>query len=218
MRCPDCAAEVSALREYCPGCGSPTDPLVRERLRARAAGGRSPEELKSNRKTVLIAGAGLVALLAVAGRLSLPGIPLHISRHHTAPKGPVETDAEQIYRAYHEDSDAAAKRFGGREMLVTGEFLRIVPDGYGSTDLRLKTSNPDSPLGVDLADAAVADAKLLRPGQQVTVSCRGIAGSGDDRWLQNCAIQPEDGATPSSSAAPPPSVAPPGPPGPPAKL
>src|SRR5205823_5991278 len=149
-------------------------------------------------------------LLADGGRLSWPTIPQHISRHHTPPKGPVVTDAEQIYRAYHDDPDGAAKRFGGRELMVTGEFLRIVPDGYGSTDLRLKTSNPDSPLGVDLADAAVAEAGLLRPGQQVTVSCRNMAGSGDDRWLQNCAIQPEDGA----GAAPASSVAPPAPPGP----
>ena len=202
VRCPDCAVEVNPLREYCHSCGSPMDPAVRERLRARA-GGRSPEELKSNRKTVLIACAGIAALLAIGGRLSWPGIPLHISTHSER-KGPIVTDAEQIYRAYHADPDGAAKRFGGRELMVTGEFLRIVPDGYGSTDLRLKTSNPDSPLGVDLADAAVADAKQLRPGQQVTVSCRSMAGSGDDRWLQNCAIQPEggDGAAPPSSVAP----------------
>jgi hypothetical protein len=204
VRCPDCAAEVNPLREYCPGCGSPTDPAVRERLRSRAAGGRSPDELKSNRKTVLIACAAIAAALAIGGRLSWPGIPLHISTHSPR-KGPVVTDAEQIYRAYHDDPDGAARRFGGRELMVSGEFLRIVPDGYGSIDMRLKTSNPDSPLGADLADAAVADAKQLRPGQQVTVSCRGMAGSGDDRWLQNCAIQPEGGgdATAPSSVAPP---------------
>ena len=95
-------------------------------------------------------------------------------------------DASFLYvlpdRAYHDDPDGAAKRFGGRELMVTGEFLRIVPDGYGSTDLRLKTSNPDSPLGVDLADAAIADAKQLRPGQQVTVSCRAMAGISEIPW------------------------------------
>ena len=42
-------------------------------------------------------------------------------------------------------------RFADREMVVTGEFLRIVPDGYGSLDMRLKTSNPEAPLGIDLA-------------------------------------------------------------------
>src|SRR5437763_6782665 len=107
VRCPNCAVEVNPLREYCHSCGSPTDPDVRERLRARA-GGRSPEELKSNRKTVLIACA-TIAALAVAGRLSWPGIlPIHISSH-SHHKGPVVTDAEQIYRAYHADPDAAAK-------------------------------------------------------------------------------------------------------------
>jgi len=131
---------------------------------------------------------------------------------HAPRKGPVVTDAEQIYRAYRADPDAAAKRFGGRELMVTGEFLRIVPDGYGSIDMRLRTPNPDAPLGVDLANAAIEDAKQLRPGQQVTVSCQRMAGSGDDRWLQNCAIQPEDGA----GAAPPSSVASPPPPSPPA--
>jgi hypothetical protein len=211
VRCPNCAVEVNPLREYCHSCGSPTDPDVRERLRARADG-RSPDELKSNRKTVLIACAAIAAALAIGGRLSLPVIPIHIGMHAER-KGPVVTDAEQIYRAYHEDPDGAARRFGGREMMVSGEFLRIVPDGYGSIDMRLKTSNPDSPLGADLADAAVADAKQLRPGQQVTVSCRGTAGSGDDRWLQNCAIQPEggDGAAQPSSIAPPPPPSPPAP-------
>src|SRR5205823_9554967 len=36
VRCPNCAVEVNPLREYCHSCGSPTDPAVRERLRARA--------------------------------------------------------------------------------------------------------------------------------------------------------------------------------------
>ena len=208
MRRVECGADVPPLREFCPKCGSPTDPGLRE-SRLRGRGGRPDDELKRNRKTVLIACAGIAALLVVSGRLSWPGIPLHFSTHEPR-KGPVVTDADQIYRAYHDDADAAAKRFRGREMVVSGEFLRIVPDGYGSIDMRLKTSNPDSPLGADLADEAVADAKQLRPGQQVTVSCRGMAGSGDDRWLQNCAIQPEGGS--SAAPAPPASRSPPGPP------
>src|SRR5947209_4692925 len=91
VRCPNCAVEVNPLREYCHSCGSPTDPDVRERLRARA-GGRSPEELKSNRKTVLIACAAIAAALAIGGRLSFPGIPIHIGTH-SARKGPILTDA-----------------------------------------------------------------------------------------------------------------------------
>ncbi|HVU30677.1 MAG TPA: hypothetical protein VHE36_09770 [Sphingomicrobium sp.] len=121
-------------------------------------------------------------------------------------KGPVVTNADELVRAYAEDSAAADKRFGGREIMVTGEFLRIVPDGYGSIDMRLKTSNPDSPLGVDVTDAAIDDAKRLRPGQEVTVSCRQVAGSENDRWLQDCAIQPGadvDAPSPPSPPSPP---------------
>ena len=70
------------------------------------------------------------------------------------------------------DPRAAAGRFDNREMVVSGEFLRIVPDGYGSLDLRLKTSNPDEQLGIDVAQLAIEDAKQLRPGQRVTVSCQ----------------------------------------------
>ena len=93
-------------------------------------------------------------------------------------------EAQQVYDAYREDAEAAAKRFAGREMVVSGEFLRIVPDGYGSLDMRLKTSNPEAPLGVDLAGIAIDDAKKLSPGQRVTVSCQGMGGGGDDPWVR----------------------------------
>jgi hypothetical protein len=126
----------------------------------------------------------------------------------------VVANAEDLARAYSEDSTGAAKRFGGREIMVRGEFLRIVPDGYGSIDVRLKTSNPEFPLGVDVASASVDDAKLLRPGQEVAVSCRRVAGSGNDPWLQDCAIQSaaDIGSTPPVPA-PPSAPAPPAAPG-----
>jgi hypothetical protein len=202
---------VNVLREFCPQCGASMHSPAAERERRPAGpGGQPPEELQRNRKTVLIACAAIAAALAVAGKLSWPGIPVHISTHEPR-RGPVVTDTEQIYRAYHDDPEGAARRFGGREMVVSGEFLRIVPDGYGSIDLRLKTSNPDSPLGVDVTGAAIDDAKRLRPGQRVTVSCRGMAGSGDDRWLRECAIQDSDAAAPTPLAAPPaPTPPPPG--------
>jgi hypothetical protein len=152
------------------------------------SGSRSPEELKRNRKTVLIACVAITGMLAVAGRLHWSIPPVHINLHEP-PKGPVVTNADNLARAYSQDPTRAQKKFGGREIMVIGEFLRIVPDGYGSIDMRLKTVNPNFPLGVDVANASVDDAKLLRPGQQVTVSCRRVAGSGNDRWLQDCAIQ-----------------------------
>src|SRR5262249_40349539 len=154
-----------------------------------APDGRSTEELKRNRKTVLIACAAIAGMLAVAGKLSWHIPPVHIDIHEPH-KGPVVTDADTLYRAYRDDPDTAERRFGGRESQASGEFLRIVPDGYGSIDMRLKTSNPDAPLGIDLVSESVDDAKLLRPGQQVTVSCRSVARTGDERWLRDCAIQP----------------------------
>ena len=202
MRCAECGADISVLREFCPGCGAPTDPGLRE-ARARRSGERSPQELKRNRKTVLIACAGIAALLAVSGKLHVPmrhGV--HVDFNDT-PKGPVVTTAVDLAHAFAQDSAAAEKRFGGREIAVSGEFLRIVPDGYGSIDMRLKTSNPDFPLGVDVADASVDDAKHLQPGQQLTVSCRRVAGTGNDPWLQDCAIEARDGPAAPSPPTPP---------------
>ena len=205
MRCPECAADVPPLREFCPNCGTATDKGLRE-SRLRGPSGRSPEELKRNRKTVLIGAGALLLALGVGGRLSFPATVIHLGSHDRS-RGPVTIEAEQVYQAYHDDAHAAARRFRRREMVVSGEFMRLVPDGYGSLDMRLKTSNPDSPLGVDLVQLAIADAKQLRPGQRVTVSCHRITGRGDDRWLQDCAIQPTAGK-PAAPTPPAPPVAP----------
>ena len=207
MRCPECAADVPLLREFCPNCGTPTDPGLRESLH-RGPGERSKDELKRNRRTVLIGAAALLLALGVAGRFSWPGRIIHIESHHRdGPKGPVTIEADQLYQAYRDDPDAAAKRFGGREMVVSGEFIRIVPDGWGSLDLRLKTSNPERPLGIDVVQLALDDAKKLRPGQRVTVSCQHMGSGGDVLWVQDCAIQPTNGGSPAPS--PPTSPSPP---------
>jgi hypothetical protein len=209
VRCPECAADVPPLREFCPKCGAATDPGLRQSLH-RGPGGRSPEELKRNRKTVLIGAAALLLALGVAGKFSWPARIIHIESHHRdGPKGPVTIDADQLYQAYRDDPDGAAKRFGGREMVVSGEFIRIVPDGWGSLDLRLKTSNPEKPLGIDVAQLALDDAKKLRPGQRVTVSCQHMGSGGDVLWVQDCAIQAEGG-----DGAQPPAPTPPAPPPP----
>ena len=210
MRCPECAADVPPLREFCPNCGAATDPRLRERLQNRP-GTRPPEELKRNRKTVLIGAAALLLALGIGGRLSWPGHIIHVeSRDRHEPKGPVSIEADQLYRAYRDDPDSAAKRFGDREMVVSGEFIRIVPDGWGSLDLRLKTSNPERPLGIDVAQLALDDAKKLRPGQRVTVSCQRMGTGGDVLWVRDCAIQPTAGG--SAAPAPPASPSPPAPP------
>jgi hypothetical protein len=198
------------LREFCPKCGTATDPGLRESL-LRGRSGRPIEEQRRNRKTLLIGGAAILLALGVAGRLSLPGPPISIDfDDRDRPRGPVTIGAEQLYQAYRDDPDAAAKRFDGREMEVSGEFIRIVPDGYGSLDLRLKTSNPEEPLGIDVAQLALEDAKQLRPGQRVTVSCQQMGSGGDELWVQDCAIQP----TGAGPAAPSPPTSPPPPPPP----
>jgi hypothetical protein len=69
----------------------------------------------------------------------------------------------------------------------------------------LKTSDPEEPLGIDVTQLAIEDAKQLLPGQRVTVSCQGMGGAGDELWVRDCAIQFEGPAAPlPSNASPPP--------------
>ena len=182
------------------------DPGIRGSLlggrRDRPADGR-----KGIRKAVVIGGGAILLALGVAGQFTPPwsGPMFQIDSDEPArPRGPVTIEADELQRAYQDDSDAAAERFDGREMVVSGEFLRIVPDGYGSLDLRLKTSNPEEPLGIDVAQLAIEDAKQLRPGQQVTVSCQRMGQGGDELWVQDCAIQFEGDVVPPSSEPSPP--------------
>jgi len=210
VKCPECAADVNVLREFCPSCGAV---LHRDSPARRPASpsGRPSDQLNDNRKKLLIGGGAILLGLAALGKLSLPGIPIHVNIDNDR-KGPALVEAQQIYEAYRDDERSAEKRFADREMVVTGEFLRIVPDGYGSLDMRLKTSNPEAPLGIDLAGIAIDDAKKLRPGQRVTVSCQGMGGGGDDPWVRDCAIQSAADA-PSGVPTPPAPPAPPAPPG-----
>ena len=199
VRCPECTAEVPAFREFCPQCGAATS---RSRPGPDRPSERSDEELKRNRKTVLIIGAVLLVTAGIAG--NGPWFSnIHFDRDDR-PRGPVTIEAAQLYDAYRDDAQAASKRFEGREMVVSGEFVRIVPDGNGNPDLRLKTSNPELPLGADLAQIAHAEAAQLKPGQTVTVSCQRITGSEDERWLQNCAIQAVKVVSPPAAPSAPP--------------
>lgn len=185
---------------------------LRESL-SRGRGGRPVEEQKSNRKTLLIGGAAILLALGVSGNLSWPdwaGPTIQIDSDDR-PRGPVTIEADQLYQAYRDDPEAAAKRFGGREMVVSGEFVRIVPDGYGSLDLRLKTSDPDAQLGIDVTQLAIEDAKRLTPGQRVTVSCQGMGEGADELWVRDCAIQLGGEAAPTPPEAPEPPVEPPAP-------
>ena len=216
MRCPNCAAEISPLRDNCPHCGASTD-RVFDKLERRGEAGRSPQELARNRKTVLWVGGGVLLFALAMGnvhrvgrRVSLGPGAIHIDSRNE-PREPVTIGAAQLFEAYRTDSDAADRRFGDREMVVTGTFVRTVPDGYGSIDMRLKTDHPDLPLGIDLDSHSVDAATKLEAGQTVTVSCRKVAGWGDNPWLQDCVIQPagpDDAAKPAAPAPPGPPKAP----------
>jgi hypothetical protein len=206
---------VDPLREYCPRCGTRTKSSLSQERPLRAAGERSPAELQRNRKTVLIVAGGIAAMLVVFKGLPWAGHGIHIDIDDDDRKGAVVTTANDFAKAFADDPAAAEKKFRKREITVSGEFLRLVPDGYGSLDMRLKTPNPDVPLGADLVGATIDDAKKLRPGQQVTVSCRKVAGAGNERWLQECAIQSTGDAAPAPPT-PTPAPAPPKPPSAPA--
>jgi len=172
----------------------------------RGRDGRPADDGKRIRKAVLIGGGAVLLALGVAGQFawpwSGPGQDIE-SDARARPRGPVTIEADQLHRAYRDDPEAAADRFDGREMVVSGEFLRIVPDGYGSLDLRLRTSDPEEPLGVDVAQLAIEDAKQLVPGQRVTVSCQQMGSGGDELWVQDCAIQlGGEGAAPAPETSP----------------
>ena len=187
-------------------CGAAMDRAVRENM-VRGRGGPPEESRKGGGKALLI-GGGVAVLLALgmAAEVRGPWSDREITigaEERDQPRGPVTIEAEELHQAYQDDWDAAASRFGNREMVVSGEFLRIVPDGYGSLDLRLRTSDPEEQLGIDVAQLAIEDAKQLRPGQRVTVSCQQMGSGGDELWVQDCAIQPMgDVELPSEEAAP----------------
>lgn len=200
VRCPECAAEVSALREFCPHCGTSLHRDARD-VRGPSTE-RSEEELKRNRKTVLIAGAALLLALGVMGKGSWFMTRIDLGGDESR-RAPAVVQAEQFFQAYRQDPHKADKLYRHREMVVTGEFLRIAPDGSGDPDLRLKTSDPEAPLGVDLIRASQGQATELKPGQIITVSCERVGRTGEERWLRNCAIQTvRDTAAPAAAPAP----------------
>jgi hypothetical protein len=181
------------------------DPRIRGSL-LRGNGSRTGEGRKGPGKVLLIGGgAAILFALGVAGVTGPWSNPVttFASEERDRPRGSVTIEAEQLHKAYRDDPREAAERYDNREMVVSGEFLRIVPDGYGSLDLRLKTSDPQDELGIDVAQLAIEDAKRLVPGQRVTLSCQRMGSGADEIWVQDCAIQRVgDVAPPASETSP----------------
>lgn len=208
MRCPECVATIPAAAEFCPACGTPTS----ARLRESRAAEKAVEDPKRNRRTYFIVGAAFVFGLVIGGQAFDwdPDFDFDAPVYNARP---AVADAQQIFQAYEDDEGKAEEKFGGRPMVVTGEFVRVVHDGQGHPDIRLKTSDPERPLGADLAGESYDASAELQPGQKVTLSCEGMAGGGDDRWLRSCTIQ-EAALAPVAPTAPASPAAPPAPPPP----
>ncbi|WP_162806588.1 OB-fold protein [Sphingosinicella terrae] len=202
--------------EFCQRCGMPTRMRLRERSPTVE---RSEDELKRNRRTFFIAAAAFFFGIVVGGQSSWFDANFDFDDHRPRPAAVIAAGA--LFDAYEENEDEAEERFDDRAMVVTGEYVRTVPDGQGHPDLRFLTADPERPIGADIIAASHEEASRLQPGQTVTVSCQGMAGDRDDRWLRNCSIEivapaaatpaaaPPAGTTPPADAAPPAESTPP---------
>lgn len=201
MLCPQCDAPVPARAEFCPECGTPTSPRLRERKRGRAPDTRTDEEIKNNRKRILVLGAAFLFGFVIGGQSNWFDRGFDFD-DHIGDRRPAVVQADQLFTAYREDDEAADDRFDDRFVVVRGEFIEIREDDQGEPDLRLRTSDPAAPLGVDVVGSAHDQARTLRPGQMVTVACDGVSRTGDERWLRNCAIELVEEATVPALPAP----------------
>jgi ribosomal protein L40E len=195
--CPRCDALVPPRAEFCPQCGTPTSPGLRERLAAP----RTDDDLKRNRRNVFIIGAAFVFGLAILGQASWFDNGFDFDSDDPQ-RRPAVIAAQPLFEAYRDDADEAEDRFEDRYLVVTGEFVRVVPDNEGDPDLRLRTSDPELPLGVDLIGSSHREAARLRPGQRVTVSCERVVRGPEDNWLQNCSIETVAEGSEAPSAVP----------------
>ncbi len=183
---------MPTLAEFCPECGTPMSPG----LRARRASARPVEDLKSNRRNVFIIGAAFLFGIVVGGQGGWFGSGFDFEQENE--RRPAVIAAQPLFEAFRDDAEEAEERYDDRYLVVTGEYVRTVPDGQGNPDLRLRTSDPLLPLGVDLVQGSHRESEALQPGQIVTVSCERVVRGPEDNWLQNCSIE----AIVSGSAAP----------------
>ena len=186
MHCPQCDALVPPRAEFCPQCRTPMSPRLRERERRPIAA--PDDELKRNRRNVFILGAVFVFGLLLGGQANWFDSGFDFVSDDPQ-RRPAVIAAQPLFEAYRDDADEAEDRFDDRYLVVTGEFVRIVPDGEGNPDLRLRTSDPMLPLGADLVQSSHRASEALVAGQIVTVACERVIRGPEDNWLQNCSIE-----------------------------
>jgi hypothetical protein len=177
---------VPPRAEFCPQCRTPMSSRLRERERGPIAA--PDDEMKQKRRNVLIIGAVFVFGLLIGGQGNWfnSGFDFVSDEHQ---RRPAVIEAQPLFEAYRDDAEEAEERFDDRYLVVTGEFVRIVPDGEGNPDLRLRTSDPVLPLGVDLVQRSHRASEALVAGQVVTVACERVVQGPEDNWLQNCTIE-----------------------------
>lgn len=200
MDCAKCGASVPETAEFCRTCGAPT----RREARPDRPYEAPVDDLKARRRRVFIIGfAAVIGAMALGRAGSWADFDVDIDQGSGRP---VVVEASELFEAYRDDREEADERFGDRGLVVTGDFVAINHDDGGNPDLRLKTSDPATPLGADLLSQSHAASARLRPGESVTVSCERVARTGDEHWLQNCSIEQ---VRPGAPAAPQPPAAPP---------
>jgi hypothetical protein len=185
VRCPNCDANVPLGAEFCKVCGTPTDPGMRARL--ERTGEPAEADPKHGRRTIFIAGAALLFGIVIGSWTGSPGPSINIDPDWD--ERPAVVSAQEFQDAYRRDAEAADKRFEGRGMVVTGEFLSVRKDDQGNPDLQIKGSDPTWSLGADLLPNSHGKAWTLKPGETVTVSCERVRRTGEERWLRNCSIE-----------------------------
>ena len=117
MQCPECAGDVPVLREFCPHCGAPTDPGLRARQR-EPRGERSDDHLRGNRKKVLIGGAAILAVLAVMGKISLPGPDIRFDTDRDDDRKDRGDQRRAVYPIGEDEH--AGRKFDDREIVSAG--------------------------------------------------------------------------------------------------
>jgi len=98
----------------------------------------------------------------------------------------VATPAE-IFDAYQENQIAAAKRFEGQPLTVTGTVQKV-DESFGSPVIRLLTSNEFMSLGAEFDKADGDVLASLHTGDKVTVNCDKLSEAAGFLTMSECTL------------------------------